>query len=437
MSAFNLTDTWFVSRLGTQALAAMSFTFPVVMVVGAMAMGIGLGVSAGLSRAIGEGDHHKVQRLATDSLLLAMLVVGFFACVGLLTMDPVFRMLGATEEILPMVKQYMTIWYSCVAVLVLPMVGNNALRATGDTMTPSLIMVAMALLNAILDPIFIFGLFGFPRLELQGAALATVIARSLSMVGAMLVMHYRCHLLDLTRPRIREVMDSWRRILHVGVPAAATNLLFPVANGIILRMVAGYGEAAVAGTGAAQRVLHFSYIVPIALGTALVPFVGQNWGAGQHDRVKAAWKTAIRFGMAYGLTSFVLSLPAARPVAGLFSGNPEVMRVISVYLWVILLASAMQHVAVHSGFAMNAIGHPRSAAVFNGGRMLCVIPLAAAGGWHFGLIGIYGGMALSQLLSGLAAMEWFRVLMRREARAKSLGAARPVCVAGTACEVEE
>lgn len=133
IAAFNLVDTYFVGQLGTAELAAMSFTFPVVMIVGSVAQGLGIGVSAVVSRAIGEKNEHRVKRLTTDGLLLSVLVVAGFVVLGLSTIDLVFRFLGATPEVLVLIEQYMRIWYLGVIAVVIPMVGNSAIRATGDT----------------------------------------------------------------------------------------------------------------------------------------------------------------------------------------------------------------------------------------------------------------------------------------------------------------
>ena len=111
MIIFNLSDTFFVGQLGTNQLAALSFTFPVVLVVGSLAMGLGIGASAVISRAIEEGNHYKVKRLTTDSLTLSLIFVGFFALFGLITINPLFRLLGASGEVLTYISQYMTIWY--------------------------------------------------------------------------------------------------------------------------------------------------------------------------------------------------------------------------------------------------------------------------------------------------------------------------------------
>ena len=154
---FNVVDTFWVGQLGAAELAAMSFTFPVVMVVFSVSMGIGIGATAVIARALGHGDEDQVRRLTTDALLLANVAVTAVAIGGLLTMDPLFRALGADEATLVLIRQYMVPWYLGVGFLVIPMVGNSAIRATGDTKTPSYVMLVTGLVNAVLDPFLIFG----------------------------------------------------------------------------------------------------------------------------------------------------------------------------------------------------------------------------------------------------------------------------------------
>ena len=156
MVAFNLTDTFFVGRLGPTELAALSFTFPVVLIVNSIAIGIGIGASAVISRAVGRGEGHEVRRLATDSLTLALSIVALFVVAGFLTIDPVFRKLGATESVLPFIRQYMQIWYMGMIFVVVPMVGNNAIRARGDTKSPAAIMLVAVVVNIVMDPLLIF-----------------------------------------------------------------------------------------------------------------------------------------------------------------------------------------------------------------------------------------------------------------------------------------
>ncbi|HPQ46382.1 MAG TPA: MATE family efflux transporter, partial [Clostridia bacterium] len=141
---FNLTDTYFVSQLGTNALAAMGFTFPVVLIVGAVSNGISMGAASLLSRAKGAGDHHKMERIATDGILLSLVFVVLVSIVGLYTMDPVFKLLGAEPDIIPLIKQYMSIWYGFVFVFVMPPVTDSCMRASGDMLRPFIVMLICA-----------------------------------------------------------------------------------------------------------------------------------------------------------------------------------------------------------------------------------------------------------------------------------------------------
>ena len=164
---FNLTDTYFVSQLGTNALAAMGFTFPVVLIVGAISNGISMGAASLLSRAKGAGNHHLMERIATDGILLSLIFVILVSIVGLFTMDSVFTWLGADADVLPLVKQYMSIWYGFVFVFVMPPVTDSCMRASGDMLRPFIVMMICAVVNIILDPFLIHGYWIFPQMGIQ------------------------------------------------------------------------------------------------------------------------------------------------------------------------------------------------------------------------------------------------------------------------------
>ena len=163
MTIFNLTDTYFVAQLGTNELAAMSFTFPAVFLVSALIFGIGIGASSVISRAIGRGDLRRVQQLTTHVLLLAIVVAVLLSLLGLSAARSAFYVMGARDAVLELTMQYMRIWFFGMPLVVIPMIGNNAIRATGDAMTPGLIMLTAALANLVLDPLLIFGLLRIAR----------------------------------------------------------------------------------------------------------------------------------------------------------------------------------------------------------------------------------------------------------------------------------
>ncbi|MCK5113971.1 MAG: MATE family efflux transporter, partial [Phycisphaerae bacterium] len=291
--AYNLADTIFVAHLdkgtgNSHYLAAMGFIFPVVMLIISVSLGLGTGVSSVISRTIGSGNLKRVRRLTTHSLILALLVVIFFATIGLLTMDPVFRLLGATPETIPLIKQYMNIWYAGVIFIVIPMVGNNAIRASGDMKIPGLIMCVGSVLNIVLDPIMIFGWWGFPKMGIAGAALATVISRAVATCFSLWVLYHHKKMLEVSRKVFHKMFDSWGRITYIAVPAAATTILFPLSLGVLTRLAADIGGPVVAAVGAGNRVLAFAMIPIWALGSTLGPFVGQNWGAKNAARAKRA-----------------------------------------------------------------------------------------------------------------------------------------------------
>ena len=284
--AFNLVDTFFIGMLGTQALAAISFTFPVTFVVTSLAMGLGAGLSAVIGHTLGQGKHDEAAHLATDSLFLAVIMVALLSVGGALTIKPLFTLLGASAELISLIHDYMLIWYLTVPMLVLPMVGNAAIRATGDTKTPSVVMAVAGLVNGVLDPLLIFGIGPFPEWGIRGAAIATSISWLMAMLVSLYILRHREGLLLWrlsARPRL---FQHWRSLLHVAVPASFTNMLNPLANAVLMTFFAGLGTEVVAAYGAASRVEALLLIVMMALASVLAPFISQNCGAGNPARAK-------------------------------------------------------------------------------------------------------------------------------------------------------
>lgn len=401
---FNLIDTYFVSHLGTTHLAAMSFTFPVVMVIASVSLGLGVGASATISRAIGEGDHDKVKRLTTDSLFLSFFIVAVFVFAGLLMLEPTFTLLGASKETMPLIIDYMLIWYPGVLFLVIPMVGNNAIRATGDTKTASIIMLVGMTLNFILDPLLIFGLGPFPRLELKGAAIATVIARSLTFALAIYVLYGQKRMLTFKYPGMGDIINSWRQILYISLPAAASNIIIPVSIGIITRIIASYGPEAVAAFGVASRIDMFALIIVMALHASLGPFVGQNLGAGRFDRVRLGIRYAQIFALVWGLFVCIVLLFGGRVIASLFSDNELVISTITLYFWIVPIGYGMQGLLRLSCQALNIMRRPVHSAILGSTQaFLLYIPMAYLGSKVIGLEGIFGAASLSNILAGMAA----------------------------------
>lgn len=404
MVVFNLVDTIYIGRLGTAELAAISFTFPVVMVVTSIGLGIGVGASSLISFAIGEGNHRKVQRITSDSLVLALILVSIFVSIGLFTIDPLFTTLGATPEVLPLIRDYMEVWYLGVPFVVVPMVGNNALRARGDMKTPAGIMLFIVAVNIILDPLLIFGLGPFPELGLRGAAIATVFARALSLIMGLYVLHFRNNMLTFQSPGITEVISSWKSLLSIALPAAGAKIIVPIAIGIVTHLLASYGPAAVAGYGAASRAEFFLLAVVMALSSVLNPFVGQNIGANKVDRAKEALNKGMRFALLWGIGSFALLYVIARPIAHLFSTEQVVIENIILYLHIVPIGYAARGVFDIVANVLNVLRQPLySAGLIFIQMIILIVPLIYIGANLWGVKGIFFGLVTANIIAGVIA----------------------------------
>ncbi|MFC1504066.1 MATE family efflux transporter [Spirochaetota bacterium] len=403
MVIFNLVDTYFIGRLGAAELAAMSFTLPVVFLQGSISMGLGVGAAAVISRAIGKSDHEMVKRLTTDSIFLSVTIVLVMVTIGMLTIDPLFRSLGAKDNILVMVKEYMSIWYIGVPFVVIPMVGNNAIRAAGNTFIPSMIMLTAITINVILDPLLIFGIGPFPVLRLRGAAIATVIARATTLIMSLSMLHFRFNMITLKTKTAAVLIGSWKKILYISIPAALTQMIVPLSMGIITRLVSEYGKAAVAAIGVGNRIEMVSLSPLMALGAVLIPFTGQNLGAGKIDRIEKGIKTCLVFAFLYGIFLIILFYTVGPYAAPLFNKDAAVISDIVLYLHIVSLGFGFQAMLFLNSQGFNALGKPFYAAGFNFLRMFCLyIPIALFASRYLGLglKGILSGACISAILAG-------------------------------------
>lgn len=407
--SFNIVDTYFVSQLGSAPLAAMSFTFPVVMMINSFAIGLGAGTSSAVARAYGAGEVQDVRRLVTDTSLLALLVSLVITLVGLLTIRPLFSLLGASPELLPLIADYMVPWYLGTIFVIVPTIAMSALRAIGNSALTGRIMVGVAIFNLILDPILIFGLFGFPRLELQGAAIATVIVRALSFCAALYFLIRREHLMAAPQWHLGTLVESWRKVLAVGLPAVLTNVIIPMSGGIVVALVAVHGDDAVAGLGVALRIEPVALIVFYALSAVVGPFMGQNAGAGKINRLRETVSVLARFCLILGGGLAVLLYFTGEPIARLFSESPEVIAVAVAYLSLVPFSYAGYGFVMSANAAFNGLGRPLPATMISFLRVLGVyLPMAWLGNHLWGMTGLFTATAASNLLLGALSWWWLR-----------------------------
>ena len=404
-----LVDAYFIGQLGYAQLAAVSYAFPVWFVAAGIVMGLGTGTSSVLSRFIGAGDTASVKQIATHSMVLAVLAGAVVTAIGLLTVESLFGLLGANEESMPYVKEYMTIYYWGSLFLGIPFIGNSILRANGDAKTPPLLVASSAVVNAVLDPILIFGWFGFPEMGVAGAALASVISTITFLMASLWVLIVRDDLLTTIGHSIESMVSSWKQVLHVGLPAIASNLIAPLSAAFVTALVSTYGQEAVAAYGLAGRIEALVIVLLMALGGATAPYVGQNYGAKKYERLVDGFKFSARFALFYAVFCIAFLDFFSGPILSIFTTNEDVIRLAMLQLLICPWGYGFLGVASICNGSFNAFGRPLPAMTISISRTLVVyVPLAYMLAHYLGFQGIFIAQVLANIFAGCVAIIWYR-----------------------------
>jgi putative MATE family efflux protein len=411
----SMLEIGFIGKLGTVPLAAITFTFPLVMILTSIALGIGIGTSSVIARGFGSGAREESRRLGTHSLMLTFTVTVVLSLIGWLTIDPVFSALGAGPEVLGHIHEYLDIYYPSVVLMTLTMVASNIMRANGSAGIPGTVMTVGSLVNLALDPILIFGWFGMPRMELAGAATAALIARVIT-AGVLLRYVTRGRMIA-TDGILSGFWSSCRRILHVGLPAIATQLIGPVSGAVVTHMLARHGEVVVAGYGVATRVESVAVMLLFALSGSIGPFIGQNWGAKRPERVAAGLRVTFRFCLIWGLVAGAPMIAFGDVIAGWIDHNPIVIKTAAFYLTIVPWTYGLWGILMMTSASFNALGKPVPSTVMSFTRMFILyIPLALVLNHFWGYEGIFVATAISNAVMGMVGYVWFRRAFPLDAR---------------------
>jgi len=274
-------------------------------------------------------------------------------------------------------------------------------------------MIAGAFLNIVLDPIFIFGFGPVPAMGLNGAAMAALLARGAIFLGALHLLRGRMNLVSFSKPEPGELTRSWKDVLHVGIPAAGTNAIVPIGAVIITAMIATFGPEAVAGFGVASRIESMTLVVFYALSAIIGPFVGQNFSAGNEPRILQALRLCMWFCVISGLLMAAGLAALADYLPSLFSSSSEVVSIASLFLWVAPIGYGTYGMVMVMNASFNGLGRPMPAVAISVGRILLLyLPLAIAGKYFFGALGIFAAYSIANIISGVVAYQWARNTVR-------------------------
>ncbi len=408
MVVTSLVDTYWVSRLGTGPLAALSLLFPIESLVMNVGLGLMIGTSTAVARAQGAGDPGAAARLTSHAVLLATASFLGIVGIGYAMHRPLLGALGADATVLPLVTGYLQVWCVGIVFMVVPLLVNGALRAVGDATTPMRVMLLGAALTSVLDPLFIFGAGPIPALGLRGAALAALTARVV-VSGVVLRVMAKRGLLVTTPPSPEALWESARTILRVGGPAVVTNALGPVAIALVTGLVATFGAEALAAYGTGARIDALVMIAPFALSGVLGPFVGQNWGAHLRKRVSVGVRGSILFVVAWGVAGAGFFVLAAPSIAETATTDPAVRDALVVYLRTMPIGYAFLATVGVSSAVFNAVDEALRSTLLSVLRSLVfAVPAAWIGGHIAGLAGLYTGLVLASMLAAILGVYWLK-----------------------------
>ena len=398
----------YLGMLGTEALAAIGFAFPITITLFAFAGGIGSGASSVIARAMGRGDKKRAAILVTHAQILTILLGLVLGFAGINYSYEIVSALGAKDRVLELTIEYLEVYMLGFPFFMLSMVGSTLLRATGSAASPGIIMSVGSVLQVLLAPLLIFGwdLLGVPALGIAGAAWAYFASRSLSVL-LYVWMLYRAELMN---NNINGVTESWKDIMHVGGPAIASGLVMPVSMLIITKLLAGHGHEVVAGYNVASRVETLAHMILWSCSSSAEPLIGQNWGARLFDRVKRTLFLCHSFCLAWGVVTFIVMVQFGSYFVSLIDSDPLVVDTATLFfLWIPLSIGFMGMIQVANS-SFNARGLPMPALVISILRSLVIyIPLALIGDHFWGYAGIFAATAITNVLLGLVSWKWNQI----------------------------
>ena len=329
-AAVNVAETYFVGRLGTEALAGVTLVFPIVMLMQMMSAGaMGGGISSAIARALGGHRQSDADALAWHAVLIALALGAAFTAAALLFGPGLYRLLGGQGASLANAVAYSNIVFGGAAFVWLMNSLANVLRGSGDMRTPAVITVTGALIMIAVSPLLIFGVGAWPGLGLRGAAFALV---AYYFAGCAFLAWRVLH--GGTQVSIRPLRAAWRyfaEILKVGVPACAHAALINAAVGVTTGFVGVHGAQAIAGYGIGARLEYLQIPIVFGLGATLVAMVGTNVGAGQLERARRiAWTGGLFAAAVCGAIGAAVAL-APQLWAGLFTRDPAVLAISARY----------------------------------------------------------------------------------------------------------
>lgn len=411
-----IVDTIYLGRLtdparpdlAILALAALTYAWPLTFIGNSANIGLGAGTMSAVSRALGQGNEERARRHGAAAILLGLTVMSLLVSIMIMLAPHVLRLAGAQNDVHSMALSYLLISLPGLVIVSVASMSNNILRAGGEAALPSSIMILGAVINIILDPFFIFGWGPFPRMEVQGAALASLSGNIIAACFGFYVILLHRKAISFAEMTVGSIKRAWITIGQVGIPAAGTNIVVPVASFIAVSILGvTLSETEVAAFGVASRAELLSIGVIYGLSACIGAITGRNGGAGQTDRVRKTFHVC--FIICFVWCSFMALVFAifAQPIAQVFTTDMNLVEKIIPYFFIVPATLFGYGFVFVSAAGLNAIGRPMYGLVYTIIRSLILyVGFIFIGVQIAGLTGAFYGVAAANLISGIIAVIW-------------------------------
>ena len=385
-AVYNMADTYFVSKLGTSASGAVGILFSMMAIIQAVGFTIGMGAGSQISRLLGKKNQEHAEQVAVSAVLNGMIMGVLIAVAGICFLEPITRLLGATETIVPYAVDYGRYIFLATPMMITSFVLNNLLRSEGKAKYSMIGILFGGLLNIGLDPLFIFGF----HMGISGAAVATAISQTVSMLLLFYPYFRKQTVLRLSIKKISPKLRIYWEILKFGLPSLFRQGLASVASVLLNRSAAEYGDSAVAAMSIVAKVFMVLFSVLIGFGQGYQPVVGYNYGAGIYKRVKEAFWFTLKVGTAVMAVFAVGTYFFAPNLIQIFlKDDAQVMEIGTLALRMQCLAMPLMALGVVSNMTFQAVGKTVAATFLTSMRQgIFFIPLILLLPHFMGILGV-------------------------------------------------
>ena len=408
---YNTADTFFVSRLGTSATGAVGIVFSIMALFQAIGFTFDTGAASIISRKLGKHDINTASRLASTAFFLALGSGSLFAILSLFSLNNFMLKLGATKTILPYAKDYAVYILLGAPIMCASFTMNSILRSEGKATFAMLGLTTGAILNIILDPIFIFKL----GLGISGAAIATLISESISFLILLSFFVLRKSVLRITIKNISRIPREYADIVFLGFPSLCRQGLASIATVALNVSASLYGDAAIAAMSIVGRTFMFVLSIIVGLGQGFMPVAGYNFGAKNYSRVKEAFWFTVKAGSAITAVMAIIGFTMAPEIIASFrKEDVEVIAIGTLAMRLQFSVLILQSLFVPVNMLFQSTGHAIRATFLSSNRQgFYFLPLIFILPRLFGLIGIGMAQPISDILSFLTCIPFLYFFMRK------------------------